>query len=58
MGNYAYESVIDMAKPAQEQAAENLVKLVEALETVKVTPERIKKNKTHMSDNNGGMIEY
>jgi hypothetical protein len=47
-----------MAKPTQTLAAENLVKLVEALETIKVTPERVKKNKTHMSDNNGGLIKY
>lgn len=47
-----------MAKPTQEQIAENLVELVEALEAVKVTPELLKKNKTHMSDNNGGLIEY
>lgn len=47
-----------MAKPTQGLAVENLVELVEALEAIKVTPERLKKNKTHMSDNNGGLIEY
>lgn len=47
-----------MAKPTQKLEAVNLVKLVEALETITVTPERIKKNRTHMGDNNGGLIEY
>lgn len=47
-----------MAKPTQEETAKNLVELVEAMEQIKVTPELIKKNKTHMSDNNGGLIEY
>ena len=46
-----------MAKPIQEEA-KNLVELVEAMEQVKVTPQLIKKNKAHMSDNNGGLIEY
>ena len=47
-----------MAQPIQELTADNLVKLVEALETIKVTPERIKKNKTYMGDNNGGLVEF
>ena len=47
-----------MAKPTQKQEAENLVELVEAMEQIKVTPKLIKKNKTPMSDNNGGLIEY
>lgn len=47
-----------MAKPTQELAEENLVKLVEALETIKVTPERIKKNKSHINDNNGCLVEF
>lgn len=46
-----------MAKPTQEEA-KNLVELVEAMEQIKVTPQLIMKNKTHMSDNNGGLIEY
>lgn len=47
-----------MAKPTQELSAENLVKLVEALETIKVTPDRIKNNKAHISDNNGSLVEF
>jgi len=47
-----------MAQPTQEVAVKNLVELVEALEAIKVTPERLRKNKTHMSDNNGGLIMY
>jgi hypothetical protein len=46
-----------MAKIAQEEA-KNLVKLVEVMEQIKVTPQLIRKNKNHMSDNNGGLIEY
>lgn len=46
-----------MAKPTLEEA-KNLVELVEAMEQIKVTPQLIKKNKTYMSDNNGGFIEY
>jgi hypothetical protein len=47
-----------MVKETQELTAENLVKLVEALEVIKVTPERIKKHKTYMGDNNGGLVEF
>ena len=47
-----------MVKANQEVTAENLVKLVEALEGIKVTPERIKKNKTYMGDNNGGLVQF
>ena len=42
----------------KEDEAKNLVELVEALAKIKVTPGAIKKNKHHMSDNNGGMIEF
>jgi len=47
-----------MEQPTQEAIATNLVKLVEALETIKVTPERLKTNKTYMSDNNGSLVEF
>lgn len=47
-----------MVEPKKKTAAKNLVKLVEAMEQIKATPQLIKKNKTHMSDNNGGLIEY
>lgn len=47
-----------MEKPTQELTVENLVKLIEALETIKVKPDRIKNNKAHMSDNNGSLVEF
>ena len=48
------ESVITYGKTV----GENLVELVEALNSIDVTPEKIKQNAISMTDADGNIIEY
>lgn len=42
----------------QNTAGENLIELVEVLNSIDVTPEKIEQNATFMRDNDGNIIEY
>ena len=42
----------------KKTAGENLIELVEALNSIDVTPEKIKQNAISMTDANGNIIEY
>ena len=42
----------------EKSAGENLEELVEALNSIDVTPEKIEQNATFMRDTDGNIIEY
>ena len=42
----------------EKTAGENLVELVEVLNSIDVTPEKIEQNATFMKDTDGNIIEY
>ena len=42
----------------EKSAGENLVELVEVLDSIDVTPEIIEQNATFMRDTDGNIIEY
>ena len=42
----------------EKTAGENLVELVEVLDSIDVTPEKIEQNATFMRDTDGNIIEY
>ena len=42
----------------KKTAGENLIELVEVLNNIDVTPEKIEQNATFMRDTDGNIIEY
>lgn len=42
----------------QDTAGENLIELVDVLNSIDVSPEKIEQNATFMRDSNGNIIEY
>ena len=42
----------------KKTAGENLIELVEVLNSIDITPEKIEQNATFMRDTDGNIIEY
>ncbi len=42
----------------EKTVGENLIELVEVLDSIDVTPEKIEQNATFMRDTDGNIIEY